>query len=763
MADDEGSQDKPSAEAGDASAAAGKSEWSSARPGEEGAKAGPPPNAKSGADGASGDGAAKTAQDGAKEKPDPVKPPNADTTPESAIFFAHLREAGAFWGRPINIGSVFMGDPTIDTVAGGDIRGDDARSRTSSDGTSRPARSFTVEDLERIHATFVRPECFGTADVTLRSKGLLLLRAKPGWGRTTVALELLAKHCSGDLRRLEAETFVPRAELPEVDKQHGYTVDALDLRHVRRLQVAYLERLSAHLQDVGAMMVIVLDHGAPLGGEDVEDYLVDGGPPASPPAVIGKHLRWQLRPLLRTVDDADRCASGLLDDEQVATVIAELSSSSARTLVRFATDLAGAHRSAEAVGKIVDRHSQSVATRFVEWFDGQTDIEQRALVIALAAFHEMPLHIVARTARLLADRIHETENPDPAGAGRTLFGPPMRERLAAANAELVHRTETTLYGQIGAEFVRFRNGAFPGLVLEHVWHEHEHAHAVVRGWLRDLGFDHDPAVRARAGAAVGHLSLREFGHVQERVVKPWADDGHPHPRQAAIAALHVPSSTPAYSGLVRKMILGWLRPYQPTSRRATAIAVLASVSVLPLQRTLSELRRAVRDEPELIGPTADALTQLFVLPESQGPVLAALLSWSSTMRTNLRHTAHLAGLWIAKESHVNVASAEPTWPAMVSLAEDTEHRADIVKLFGILCDAPYTSERTYRLIRQWVLLAGRDPNFLPPLRNFLAAVVAETNDAVSLRWYLNRWRKDARVPKTVLDELIAEMRSGAYT
>jgi hypothetical protein len=761
MADDEGAQDKPSAEAGDAGGADGKSERSSARPGDDGAKAGPPPNSKSGADGASGEDAAKTEQDGAKEKPDPAKLLDRDTTLR-AIVFAALQEACAAYGQPITIGSIVMGDATVDTVVGGDMRGEDPRSRPS-DVMHGPTRIITTEHLERIDATFVCPECFGPAEATLQSTGLLLLRAKPGWGRETIALKLLHQHCKGELCKLDAETFLPRSGLPEVEQQHGYIVDALEPRHVRWLRVAYLETLSQHLQKHGALMVMVLDYPAPLRGGDFQNYLVDGGAPAPTPAVIGNHLRWQLRPLLGNMDDVDRRASELLDDEQVGAVIAELSSSSASDLVAFATDLAGAYRSAETVGKIVHRHSRSVASRFVEWFDGQTDIEQRALVIALAAFHEMPLHIVGRTASLLADRIREAENPDPELVRRTLFVSPMRERIAAAGAEIVDGTETTLYGQIAVELVRFRHGALGPVVLEHVWDQHEHAHAVVRDWLRDLGIDHDPAVRARAGAAVGHLSRREFGHMQEHVVKPWADYGDFDRQQAAVAALHVLSSKPAHRGLVRRLILDWLRPYQPTSRRATAIATLASVSVLPLQRTLSELRRAVRDELELIGPAADALTQLFVLPESQGPVLAALLSWSSAMKANLRHTAHLAALWIAEESHVKAAFDASTWPAMVELAEHSEHRADIVRLFGILCNAPLTSERTYRLIRRWVLQAGRDPEFLPPLRNFLAAVVAETNDAVSLRWYLDRWRKDARVPKTVLDELIAEMRSGAYT
>jgi hypothetical protein len=760
MADDEDSQDKPSAEAGDAGAAAGKSDWSSARPGEDGAGGGQPPNAKSGADGASGDGAAKTAQDDAKEKPDPAKLLDRDTTLR-AIVFAALQEACAVYGQSINIGNIVMGDAIMDTLVGGDMRGDDPRRRPA-DVMHGPARTITTAHLEMIDETFVCPGCFAPADATLQSRGLLLLRAKPGWGRETIALKLLHEHCKGELRKLDAETFLPRSGLPEVEEQHGYVVDALEPRHVRWLRITYLETLSQHLQKRGALMVMVLDYPAPLRGGDFQNYLVDGGEPAPTPAVVGNHLRWQLKPLLENVGDVDRRASELLDHEQVGTVIAELSSSSASDLVAFATDLAGAYRSSETIGKIVHRHSRSVASRFVEWFDGQTDIEQRALVIALAVFQGMPLHIVGRTARLLADRIREAENPDPEHVRRTLFGSPMRERLAAASAEIFSGAETTLYGQIDVELVRFRNGALGPLVLEHVWDEHEHAHAVVRDWLRDLGIDPDPAVRARAGAAVGLLSRREFGHMQEHVVKPWADYGDFDRQQAAVAALLVLSSKPVHSGLVRKLILDWLRPYQPTSRRATAIAALASVRVLPLQRTLSELRRAVRDEPELIGPTADALTQLFVLPESQGPVLAALLSWSSTMRANLRHTAHLAGLWIAKESHVKVAtaSAEPTWPAMVSLGEETEHR---VKLFGILCDAPFTSERAYGLIRQWVRLAGRDPNFLPPLRSFLAAVVTETNNAVSLRWYLDRWRKDTRVPKTVLDELIADMRSGAYT
>jgi hypothetical protein len=689
-------------------------------------------------------------------EPDRVDLPDAGAIADFATFSNALREAIAVFGGRITIGNLFLGNTTAHSVVGGGIRGEDSRSHPSSGAIRSPGGPITPEELEVIDGTFVPPECFDAADTRLRASSLLLLRAKPGWGRTTFALKLLAPHCAGGLHELEAETLLGWGELPALEKQRGYLLGPLDLQQSATLRSRRLARLSRHLRDAGAMMVVVLDHGFLPREGDVEDYLVEGASPAPPADVVRRHLCWQLKPLVPT-GDVDRRAAELLDDDHVSTLVAELSSSRARDLVSFAADLARAHDGAVAVDDIVNRHAQSAAGRFADWFDVEQDIEQRALVIAIAVFHAMPLHLVNRAARRLAERMREAENPDPKLLRRTLFGLPMRERLDAAKAELVPGTESARYGRIAVPLVRFRNDALPQRVLEYVWQQHDQAYEVVREWLRDLGVDPNPAVRARAGAAVGLLSRVDFDHVRHVILIPWADCGALPERQAAVAALQLAALEPGLGPLVGRLILDWLGPHQPINRRITAVAALGAISVLTPERALRGLRRAVRDAPALIGPTAASLTQLFLSTEMQARMLTVLHRWSLSPHKNLRRAAHLATLRIADEVVVDPDGAASPWPAVVWLADGTAHHADIVTLFAVLFDAPFTSEPAYKLVRRWVRLAGRDEEFIPPLKRFLAALVAETKDPANLRWYLAEWREEKDAPVAVVDELIASI------
>src|SRR5215470_20131472 len=67
------------------------------------------------------------------------------------------------------------------------------------------------------------------------------------------------------------------------------------------------------------------------------------------------------------------------------------------------------------------RYNKSADSAFQEWFNGLGDNEERAFVIALAAFDGMPVHLVTVTAGELARRFQAVEVPDRRARVRSIF------------------------------------------------------------------------------------------------------------------------------------------------------------------------------------------------------------------------------------------------------------------------------------------------------------------------------------------------------
>lgn len=629
----------------------------------------------------------------------------------------------------------------------------DAGARRPMDGV-RGVVTGTVTDeaLRHVATTFVAPGGYDQLVTRLRQRSVILLRAAPGWGRMTTALHLLSEECAQGVEKLNPDVNLRAPKELGLRAGRGHFLEWLDLTEAERLHHFHLEQLEHALADQGALMVVLLDPDTPIREDALSAYVVEGGAPPDGHAVVASHFTAHLA----TAGKADQEVGHFAEFAELVDGVVE---TEARIggIAEFARVLGEVVLNRIGLDVVRDRYADTAQSRFREWFDGLVDNDQRAFAIALAVFNHMPMHTVATTARMLGQAMQAAENPDPKTRLRTIFALRRGDLVERVGADVATATEITDLGPLAARVLRYRDDRRPRKILDHVWWEYDEAHTVVRQWLYELGQSPDARICARAGVAVGLLSLSEFDHVRQFVIEPWAHANSEDQLEAVMGALELPSMRPELQPLIVKMLTGWLRS-NSTGLKVAAVRALGAFGLVSPGRALRMMRKAVRagdDVLPVMSAVAEAVMSLAVIPGRLGQVLVTVLKWSDDIRTEVRNTGLLCALKLCVYLHTSAADSAESWPALLHVAEhdpEPQHpmtyqreeigfRRAVVIMLGRVLSAPFYVPEAIAVLKQWVEVAQKDPIQRAPLGRLLFDVAEETGDEASLRFYLDEWAK----------------------
>ncbi|GAB3491286.1 hypothetical protein [Amycolatopsis cihanbeyliensis] len=644
--------------------------------------------------------------------------------------------------------NVFLGPATIGTVG----------TSHAAPVEAGAARSGPVprEVLDRIGASFVPPERYEAVRSGIRRNQMLFLRAQRGSGRTTAALRALDGECRQGVRKLDPETDLSALNAKDLEPNHGYLLESLAPQHASKLSTFHTERIVRLLNECGCRLVVVLDPSSFLRTEEIQHLVVDGLGTVPAREVLRRHLCWSPH---GSPDEADR----LLDRPDVAELVGELRPDTPRRdLASLATLLVEVGAGRLALAEVRQRYSRLDDSSFAAWFAEQSELDQRAFVIALAVFNGEPVHLVADAAHRLADRFRRIEHPRPSDRARPLFDTTFDQRLDRARAEYAEVIQDTVDGELAVRIVRFRDDAFPRRVLEHVCGQYDQAYDLIRTWLYDLGTEWHEHVRLRAGMAVGLLSLQHFEMMLGELIMPWAADGDEKARWAAVSALQIPLQDPNLTLVVTPKLKHWLRHRTSNPLRVTAAHALGTSTALSPATVLRDLGRAAKQADwDLEVQIARSVAEIVRRDEATDAAFATLLRWIGDGDFPARReTGVLAVLIISTHLRARVDGCATKWPVFVWMHEyRPEHREKMIGLVRELLNAPRFVRRGYAEILRWLRAARKEETMRLPLARLLAAI-AEAGDGGSLRFYLNYWLGERGSPKSSIKVVLEHFERG---
>ncbi|PWK81264.1 hypothetical protein C8D88_11832 [Lentzea atacamensis] len=583
--------------------------------------------------------------------------------------------------------------------------------------------------LDRIRESFVEPPHYAMVKQKLMSTQVVLFQMRSGTGRTATALRLLDQLCAAGVRKLDPDATLKTLQEKDLEENHGYLLESLEADQARELQAFQIERLGRLMDEKGSRLIVIVDESTPLRFHDIGDLVIGDLGHVAPERLLQQHL-----------SDA-----AVLEKPEVKEIVAELTDDiPRRELAQLADLLREVAEGRAELTAVKERFSRAGEANFVEWFDRQTDIEQRAFVIALAVFNDEPVQIVSQAATLLAEHIKAVEIPRRTDRARQLFTVPLQRRISDANAELVEDTAETAFGAVPVRKARFRDDRYPYRVLQLICAQYDQAHEVVRGWLFGLGVIPGDQVRIRAGMAAGLLSLQDFPSIYQTLIEPWAAIGDENARWAAVAALTIPGQHPALSRVVCEVLKKWSRS-SDMELRTTAAQALGSTSAMSTRACLRLLRQLARYADWGIAyAVGESVTDLLARVDDRGAVLGALVRWSrDDEHPKRRETALLAVLIASSYLVVTVDGGSEKWPALVWEAEnDEERRAQIVRLYARMLLAAEFNRRGYLALRDWTKVAQKDQSMREPLARLLFDVGTESGELDSIRYYVEYWRDE---------------------
>ncbi|RSN61331.1 hypothetical protein DMH01_19145 [Amycolatopsis sp. WAC 04182] len=644
---------------------------------------------------------------------------------------ALLGDGGLRLGGP-GTNNIFFGTTSVATL--GDNHASGAPGRFEATLRSGPVSSTL---LDRIRASFVEPAGYQRLKDALESRQLVFVRARSGSGRTTTALRLLDQTCRTGVRKLDPDTRLKALGADDFEDSHGYLLESLDPDQAAGLRLFHAEKLSQLMRDKGCMMIVIVGETVPLPPREVDDFVIDELGTIEPRTLLTRHVEWGLRG-----SSIESTAGALLSRPDVKEIIAEITEDvPPRELAELGALLVEVAHDRIDLERVRERYSRVTQTGFLEWFDEQSDPEQRAFVIALAVLNNETVTLVSDAAAILAKRIKAVEVPRRFDRAKPLFTTSLTQRLEAAKAELVQDTLKLKYGDVAVRKVRFNDDRFPRWLLDHICAQYSEEFEIVREWLTELGEQNNDRLSMRAAVAVGLLSVYDFPSIYSKIISAWATTDSYDPRWAAAAALQLPSRDPALSRLIGRLLTDWIKkPTMPMVLRRTAAQALGTTEAMSPEKVLSLLKYAARqDDLVLSFMIAESICRLFRQPEQRPAVLRALLNWTADEKfPQRRETGLRALIYISRfMDDVEVVESAEEWPIFLWVADqDADQRQQVLTLFGRVLIAAGFMHGGYARINNWVRRARRDQTLRAPLARFLYDVGRESGELESIREHL---------------------------
>ncbi|MDR7277468.1 hypothetical protein [Catenuloplanes atrovinosus] len=625
--------------------------------------------------------------------------------------------------------------------------------RREDDGLGRPLPDSL---LARVQSEFVEPDGYRQAWTRLESKGLIILTAPRGSGRTYSSYHLLDAVCARGVRELTAH------DLPRLDRSAAEDTGFVCAEVPPEMLDAHrLGALAERLRERRCRAVLIADRPAGAWPTGIAGYVarLDGRP--RPEDIVRRYLAAHATEL----DDAGLDA--ICADPKVVAVLHSFTPETGTLggIADFAGKLLGAHRGELALDEAcaqADRADDDLA----EWFHALTMLEEKAFAIALAVLNNQPLPVVADASRTLTAAIRHAERPDKAPPSHA-FRRTTAQLLRVARAGRCAATDTGEHGDYPVELIRSERADYPQRMVTVIWREYPELQPLLVKWLGHLSIHgRSPRVRAQAATVVGLLAEMDFAGIYHSLLRPWGDGFREEHWDAVAAALRVSALNPALRDTVWTLLERWGDPekvrtwdearvrgtakpedkepprYLRLRRHAVAAALGASVGPTDLPRALEILGKQA-DSPNygLMRQVCRAMADLF---SSTGPagmalVFQTLAEWAVSTWPPKVETALTCFVQILIDLDVEDLNDGPTG-VLDTLDCSPELRRTVARLWRRAINIFGFEVPAMKALRHLVEAAERSPDHREPLCRLVTAIPSTPRDHRVLQFHLQRLR-----------------------
>jgi hypothetical protein len=670
--------------------------------------------------------------------------------------------------------TAFVDDSTVKNLHFGDRHYYTPRGQRPAGKNATPIRPTR---LARIRSTYVRVGGYSDMLTTLREHRALLLRGRPGSGRSTTATHLLDEVATDRVYELDLLDGVGTIRKQDLKKGRGYVVRTPTHRPARRPTETQLDQLRDLLaeRDCYCVMIDAEGHEARNG---LERYVREHRPPERK-ALLRRHIRCGLG--MAAASDTETRLLRLWDDRRMIDALGPAMWPAdivwlADLLVRLGQDETDVN-----IDTVVTACQRFVEDRVAEWFDEATmapegqdaDIETRrtAFRISLAVLNTSPCDVVAEaseklTKRLLGDRSGSDVVKE------SLFTDDRDTMLAAARAHIVDGPAAFGEESSPARLASFEDDRYPRAVLRHVWRL-SRMRPVLIEWLRELGQDRRPMVWVRAAQVAGMLTALDVHYGFNKLVRPHARADSKRARRFAAVALDEAAQHHRVQHTVLSYLRYWRRHGNKAEQWTTAAALgyqlgldsidgrldgLCVLDELLILGTPSELRKPLEyptGDRAMLEVVSTSISQLLAAGAVE-PVLTRLMAWLEHRRWSVRLLARwtvvrLAGMHgFDLDSHGRelplVGRRYERWPLLLALQHiDATLASPVADLLRHGLRGPF-ADSVLVCLRQWISVAERDQDELAALVEFVPRLVTDRSDAARLNHLVTAMRRDWAEP-----------------
>lgn len=585
----------------------------------------------------------------------------------------------------------------------------------------------------------------------LAAQHVLLLAGKPGSGRLSTALTLLAGCCPDDrihLLHSEAPGFLQEVcrRADELLTPDGFVLDLDD----REVKLSTLETLG-HLARTRRAFVVVLGDLARVDPDQLRPHaFVHRRPPLGD--VLAVHLRRLLAGHPGACTDPE-CSTG----HTTAFTARMLESPQVQRTLDGTVSVSSAVEFAEVLAQSVHREDTSLAEVIAQWRDrlrrlAKTllrvptetaqgpvlDPHRQAFRIAYAFFHGLPLADVFEAGQLLSASVlprYETRELTPANHVferelDQLIPPEMRAAAETVDPVSSRRAEDN------PRCARLVDEELMHAVIEVVWHDYDSLRHPLLEWLTALVAGPLERIRVRAAQIAGILLSHDFDSVYRDLIRTWAGVKSAPYRQCAALALEMAAHDPRLVPRVRGQIRSWLSSPRWQFQDSAARAYGTLVGAQDVPDTLWALRE-LGTRPELALSSSVAFSMAWLhLTAAPGPVSDALDGWIASDNDHLTRHAIRTLLILSRYS---AGPDRRDRPVLADAAMTDPDRADaLVRLWRHALMGQYSSTRAWDQLRRWLLAGDADKELAAFLEALVPRICARP---LSLRagFYLGMW------------------------
>ncbi|MFD6935370.1 hypothetical protein ACFWAP_04320 [Streptomyces goshikiensis] len=558
-------------------------------------------------------------------------------------------------------------------------------------------------------------------------KHVLIIVAPRSYGSTTLALHLLARHTDEDtdIVKLDADWKTPKVGWLPAEEHHAYQVDLKDPDH-DRVSADFLTMLEEHaglLEKLGSYLVLNLaedlwtDHYVPVHS-GIHVVHLNEPPPAQ--SVVEARLRARKVPgliaYLHSVDKTKASLSRLDAVEAVRTadsIVLAWREHERLTGSSFPMDVASSQSTldvalAERITSALSDWRDKLDILFGETVsvhggkDTSLPLEDRCLLLALAARQSAPMPEVARAAR---DLQHIISGDATSGSGfastttAAFAGRGLRRRVVDAGAEVGSHDE-----------VVFDQPGYSRAVLTYVWDNYEVMREPLLKWLVS---GNGSEANAHVVDAMAALTLRH-GNVDHLV--QLGSQSYPVKKEL-LSALLVQAVQDEHIG---RQVWSVLYSWASVKERATTVVAACREILGTPDATSSQARMAMvrlrRAANSGHAPAWSEALEAFV-EQAQHPAGVARLTtevraWQQSGKSHGAGAAAFLAL-------MSVPSTTTPW----LLSDEVPTGVDVKRALQALLGEGATAPDAINRLTTWIRQSATDPDTYANVRDGLLPVL----------------------------------------